>query len=78
MSDDEDLNLSKMQLEILQYLLLDGANGPQGIGVGIDRPPRSVSQRLRELKDMGLVRKKPGGVWTLSLLGIRVVRCSDR
>jgi Mn-dependent DtxR family transcriptional regulator len=74
----EDLDLTNLESEILDYLLIDGANGPIGISEELGNPPESISRSLKNLREDGLVIDKGGGVWTLSCVGIRVARMLRR
>lgn len=74
----EDLDLTRLESEILDYLLIDGANGPIGISDALESPPESISRSLKNLREEGLVVDKGGGVWTLSAVGITVARMLRR
>ena len=66
--------LTETEIEVLEHLLRDGANGSSAIGSAIDRHPNSVSRSLRNLKESGLVVDKGGHVWTLSDAGLHKIR----
>jgi len=71
MDNDE---LTETEIEVLEHLLLDGANGSSAIGSAIGRHPNSVSRSLRNLNERGLVVDKGGHVWTLSDAGLHKIR----
>jgi DNA-binding IclR family transcriptional regulator len=75
---DEDPDLTALESEILDYLLLDGANGPAGIADALDRPPESISRSLKNLRVDGWIMDKGGGVWTLSNAGLHLARLQRR
>jgi Mn-dependent DtxR family transcriptional regulator len=66
--------LTSVDRELLADLLMHGDNVPSNISDNIERHPTSVSQRLSELEDMGLVRNKGRGVWTLTAPGANMAR----
>jgi len=70
----EGHDLTKLDKQILRYLLSDGANGPSGIAENVDSHPNSVSRRLPKLRERGYVYEKSGGVWSITRIGIRTIR----
>lgn len=71
-------DLTGLEIDILEFLLIDGANSPQMIAEAVGGHRNSVSRSLGSLEDKELVRNKGTGVWTLTTYGIRLVRELDR
>lgn len=66
--------LSPVARDALVDLLIHGDNVPSNIAANTDRHPKSVSKRLSDLEDDGLVENKGSGVYALTLEGIAIAR----
>ena len=63
--------------DILSSILCHGDNVPTNIAENIDKNPKYVSQRLKDLDSRNLVSNKGRGVWTLTDKGLAVARQLD-
>lgn len=66
--------LSPVERDILHHLLTGGDDVPGNIAEATDRHPKSVSKRLPDLVDEGLIRNKGRGVYTLTPSGVSLAR----
>lgn len=57
--------------DVLVDLLLNGDNTPTNIAESTGRHTTSVSRKLSDLEEQGLVINKGRGVWTLTMKGMR-------
>jgi predicted transcriptional regulator len=62
--------LSPVEMEVLVDLLVHGDNVPGNIAENTGRHPKSVSKRLPDLEEHGLIRNKGRGVYTLTPDGV--------
>ena len=69
-----DQDLTPLEADILEYLLIDGANGPAGISDGLDRPRSSISRSCSNLKDRELIYDKGGQTFGLTAEGLSFIR----
>lgn len=63
------IGLTKLEKDIVADLLMHGDNLPSNIGDNTGRHPTSVSRQMANLEDMGFVRPKGNGVWSLTRKG---------
>jgi len=70
--------LTDLEKDIIDWLLVDGANAPKPIADEVGAHRNSVSRSLRSLEDKGLVLDKGSGVWTLTKQGYILARIHRR
>ena len=65
---------SPVEMDVLIDLLIHGDNVPANIADNTGRHSKSISRRLPDLEDRGLVKNKGRGVYTLTPEGIDMAR----
>jgi len=68
------MNLSPVERDILEDLFFHGDDVPANIARRTGRHRGSISRRLPNLEEKGLVRLKGAGVYTLTIAGYGVAR----
>ena len=66
--------LTPVEIDVLTDLLKNGDNIPANIADNTGRHSKSVSKRLPDLEEEGLIRNKGRGVYTLTSTGLQQSR----
>jgi Mn-dependent DtxR family transcriptional regulator len=69
-----DPDLTPMQQDIMEMLLIDGAGSPTSLSQLLPNRRPSISNALSDLEDLDLVYNKGGGVYALTPEGVTVIR----
>jgi len=63
---------------VLVDLLLNGDNTPKNLADNTGKHQKSISNKMADLEEEGLVLNKGGGVYTLTIEGMQAARAIRR